>query len=332
MKSKKIGFFKRVKDAVFNFDEYKTFAQEKFSTCIKFLLKFVLFFSIAIALIILIKAADTVSIIASFIENECPEFGFEDNVLVVQGENKEFDVGTKEKRFGIVVNSEKENLSDVPKANDYEYAIVFLKDKIAINNEELTDKTFSYNYLNQMYDLKLINKEKVKTILLSQGMLNTFLVGFGFTIILAFIIYSIDLMLEILFLSLLGFLMAQILGIKLKYRSIFSICVYSLILSNILLIVYSIFNIIIGFNIVYFGIAYKAIAYVYLVTALLIIRGDLIKQNIGVTKIEEEPKKELEKQQEEQQEEKPEKNKENKEKKEKKKKEKNENVNAPEGT
>ena len=32
-------------------------------------------------------------------------------------------IGTKEKSFGIVVNSEKENLSDVPQANDYECAI-----------------------------------------------------------------------------------------------------------------------------------------------------------------------------------------------------------------
>lgn len=332
MKPKKIRFFKRAKDAIFNFDEYKTFAQEKISISIKYFLKFVLFFSIAMATILIIKTVSTVNKIVIFIENECPEFGFEGNELIVQGENKEFEIGTKEKSFGIVVNSEKENISDVPKANDYEFAIVFLKNKIAFNNEELSNTIILYEGLNQIYSLNNINKQKVIEILLNNRMLNGYMISFGLIVLSSFIIYSIEFILEILILSLIGFLITQIIGIKLKYKPIFNISVYSLTLSILLYIIYSGVNILTGFEIIYFGVAYRAISYVYLITAILIMKSDLTKQTIGPIKIEEE-KKEIKEEQEKNKEENKEKEEEKKEKnKSKNKKEENEDDKAPEGT
>ena len=49
MEQKKIPFFKRLKNAIVNFDEYQNFSQEKLGTAIKYFLKLMLIFSILIS-------------------------------------------------------------------------------------------------------------------------------------------------------------------------------------------------------------------------------------------------------------------------------------------
>ena len=49
MEQKKIPFFKKLKNAIVNFDEYQNFSQEKLGTAIKYFLKLMLIFSILIS-------------------------------------------------------------------------------------------------------------------------------------------------------------------------------------------------------------------------------------------------------------------------------------------
>ena len=109
--------------------------------------------------------------------------------------------------------------------------------------------------------------------------------------------------------------------------------IYALTLSIILYLLYIIVNVFTTFNIKYFEIAYNAIAYIYMITAILTIKSDLIKQQIELQmiqneqkKVREERKQEREKDQNQDKENKPE----DKEKK-KEKKEKNNGEGAPEG-
>ena len=76
------------------------------------------------------------------------------------------------------------------------------------------------------------------------------------------------------------------------------------------------------------------ISYIYIITAMLMIKSDLIKQQIEVGRIIEEQKKVREEKQEEEnkKEEKKEENKEQESKKEKKKKDKDEGEGTPEGS
>jgi len=60
---------------------------------------------------------------------------------------------------------------------------------------------------------------------------------------------------------------------------------YALTLSIILNIIYLAVNILTGFTITYFGIGYNLISYIYLVTAILIIKSDLIKQQMELMRI-----------------------------------------------
>jgi len=50
METKKIPFFIRLKNAIVNFDEYKTFSEEKVSVAIKYILKLTLIFTFIIAI------------------------------------------------------------------------------------------------------------------------------------------------------------------------------------------------------------------------------------------------------------------------------------------
>ena len=55
MKQKKESFFKRVKNAVTNFDKYREYSDEKLSVSIKYILKLVLIFAIIITIALVVK-------------------------------------------------------------------------------------------------------------------------------------------------------------------------------------------------------------------------------------------------------------------------------------
>lgn len=148
-----------------------------------------------------------------------------------------------------------------------------------------------------------------------------------------FIIYALEILIDVLLLSVVGYLLTKIVGVRFKYKSIFNMGIYALTLSIILYLLYIIVNVFTTFNIKYFEIAYNAIAYIYMITAILTIKSDLIKQQIELQmiqneqkKVREERKQEREKDQNQDKENKPE----DKEKK-KEKKEKNNGEGAPEG-
>ncbi len=96
---------------------------------------------------------------------------------------------------------------------------------------------------------------------------------------------------------------------------------------------YIIINIFTGFTIKYFEIAYNAISYIYILTAMLIIRSDLIKQQMEVGKIIEEQNKIVEENKKEENKEEPKEDKDKKKDKENKEKKKEENKESgtPEG-
>lgn len=109
--------------------------------------------------------------------------------------------------------------------------------------------------------------------------------------------------------------------------------VYALTLSIILYMIYIIANLFIGFTVKYFEIAYNAIAYIYITTAMLMMKSDLIKQQMEVGKIIQEQKKIREEKQQEENEEQPkdERPKEEGKEKKKNKKENNKKEGTPEG-
>lgn len=325
MEPKKMPFFVKLKKAIFNFDEYMIFLEEKLSKTIKYMLKLALIFTIIISAALTYKIVDEVNKAIIDFKNEAPEFTFQDDTLVIEEENKKIIKGDESGYFGLIIDSEKENLKDIEEANNYQRVISVLKDKIVIKDAEGIESSIAYEQLGKTYDLTNINKENILLFLSGNNLVKIYTIFVVIVFAYLYIIYLIQFLLDILLLSVVAYLLSKIVGIKFKYKSIFSISAYALTLPIILYMIYMIVNLFTGFTVKYFEIAYNAIAYIYVITAMLMIKSDLIKQQIEVgkiiaeqKKIREEKKKEEENKKEEQ------KDKESKEDK-KEKKEKKEN-------
>ena len=161
-----------------------------------------------------------------------------------------------------------------------------------------------------------------------------------------FIVYYVIIAVDVLLLSLLGYITSRIAKVALKYSAIANISIYALTLPVILNAIYIVVNSFTGFEIKYFQIMYNAVAYIYLVTAILMIKSEMIKQAAELAKLEEEQKRireELARQEEEKKQKEEQKRKEREEEKQKKeqekektnknkKKEKKESEESPEGS
>ena len=126
-----------------------------------------------------------------------------------------------------------------------------------------------------------------------------------------------------------GLIINIIIRTTFKFKPIFKISVYAMTLPVILYLAYIVANIIWGTTIKYFETGYNAISYIYLITVLLMMKSDIIKNTQELQKVLDEQKKVREELQREKQEEKEKeeqgKNEEEKKKKPKKDKKEEEN-------
>ena len=328
MEMKKVSFFKRIKDAIINFDEYINFSEEKLSVAIKYIFKLALVFTIIITIALTAKVVKEANNLITSFRNDAPEFSFKNAILQIEGDNQKIVKGDENGYIGFIVDSEKEKLTDVEESTNYQRVIGFLKDKIVVKDAEGVEASLTYEQLSTDYDLNNINKGTVSQFLYGNNMPKIYAVFSVIVFIYFFIAYLIQIFIDILLLSVVGYLISKIVGIKFKYKSIFNMSSYAITLSVILYMTYMIINLFTGFTVKYFEIAYNGIAYIYIATAILMIKSDLIKQQIEVGKIVEEQKKvreEKKKEEEKQQEQKPKKEK-------KEKKENNKEEGTPEGS
>ena len=302
MKTKKTPFFVKLKIAIFNFDRYQSFAEEKIGWSIKYFIKLIALFTIVISIVSLISFNHLLGRGKEILINEVPEFKFENDVLILEGEENEIIKSDKEGYYSLIISSQKESLSEV-ESTGHQTAIAFLKDKISFKGTDEIERSISYSSISQRYDLKNMNKE-----VLLQFMNNKviYVVVFVVSYIYFYLTYFVSILVDILLLSLVGFLISRIINVRFKYKVIFNMSVYSLTLSILLYLIYIVINTFTGFTIRYFELAYNVIGYIYLITAMFMIKSDLIKQQIELAKVIEEQKKvreELEEQEEEKKEE-----------------------------
>ena len=222
-------------------------------------------------------------------------------------EDNQFTVGFSDV-IGIIINNNINNIEEIQESNNYQMSIGILKNNVVLKSNGIGMQNYTeYSTLESGYIISII----------------------------LFIMFLLEqIIIDVFLISIFGFLLSRILGLKLKYNSIFNISVYSLTLSILLYLLYIIVNLFTGFNIIYFYIAYRGIAYVYIVTALLIIKSDLIKQNIELTRIIDVQKqvREEHNREEENKEDKNENKEKQKNKKNENKKEENEEEEEPQGT
>ena len=326
MKEKKMSFFKKIKNAIANFDEYQNFSKEKISISIKYFLKLMIIFSILISVFLTIRLYKEVETVKTSFIKECPDFKIENNTLLIDGENKKYEKNFEYELLGLIIDSESTDLEE-EQTEQYQKEIAFLKDKMVIKTQE-AETRMTYEDISKNQNINGLSKQQILDYANSNVMIIIYVIFFVATIIFAFIAYSIQILIDVFLLSIIGLIMSKIVAIKLKYKEVFNMSIYALTLSIVLYLIYICVNIMTGFTIKYFDLAYEIISYIYIITAILMIKSDLIKQQIEVGKIIEEQKKiREEKQEEDNEEEQP---KENKKGKKEKKEEKDKEEKEPE--
>lgn len=161
MEHKKVAFFKRVKNAIIDFDEYKVFADEKVSVAIKYILKLILIFTLVIVAVMTYKFVKQTNEVIDYIEKDFPEFSLQENILVIEGENKKVINGTEDYYLGFIVDSEAENITDIGEANNYQIVVCFLKNKIVVKGIEGVESSITYQQINDVYSINNLDKSKL---------------------------------------------------------------------------------------------------------------------------------------------------------------------------
>ena len=331
MENKKESFFKTAIASIKDFDKYQDFATENVSRGIQYFLKIFLLFSLAIAILFCIKIGIHLNQGISYLKDQNISIVFENNSLSVN--NEEPIIIENEKIFpGIVIidtsdidQTKKEEYDK--KAQLYSTGVFILKDRIEVRNSLAEAPIIrTYEDIAKEYQIQNFNQEQLISYI-EQGQWMGYLVILIFGTFSIFLLYATYGLLDCIAPIIMGYFAARITGLKLKIGSLFNITVHALTLPILLNIIYIGVNLFTGFYMQYFYIVYTTITYIYIITAILLIRSNLIKQQIQLMKIIEEQEKVKEelKQQEEEPKEKKEDKKEEKqeeqEKKEEKKKE-----------
>lgn len=286
----KINFFKKIKTAIFNLEKYGLFVTENLGKSIKYMFLLILIFTICYAGIYTYDILKIIDKGMYYIENELPEFTLseEGNIKFTSSVNG-YD---KDYNFKIE-NIEKDELEnkDLNKYYDYSSTLLLLNDKIIfISNGQKID--YTYNYIQESFDLEINNKVELIDNLNNLGGKGQITIILALTLFISFLTANIyQIIIDCLIVAIYGYFVARINRIKIKFNTVTTLAIYSLTLSTILNGIYVIIYYFTKFEIEYFSWLYIIIAYIYITAAILMIKTDLIKQVIELRKIEEEQKK-----------------------------------------
>lgn len=343
---KKLGFWKKIKFSIFDFEKYQDLAAEKITRTICYIAILALIFAIVISGVMTYRFSKTIANVRDYIDTDIETILFENNQLNIIPKNKEkiTTIENEDVHIKVVLMTEVEDeqkiQDSINEMNSEENSILILKDKILIKNEILAKPiTYSYQQIAEQYNINKIDKAEALNLLSYNTLKPMLFTIFGIFVIYFFLVaYLPSTLIDIFILSIFGCIVSAITKMKLKYTAVYNIAAYALTLPILLNIVYIIVQALTGFTIKYFEIMYTTVASIYIAAAILMIRSDVIKKQMELTKIIEEQEKvklELQRREEEQNEqeekERQKKEEEKKRKKQEKKEEKENLGKEPEG-
>jgi len=311
----KIGFFERLKIAIFKFEDYAKLAAQKISKAIIYMLILMLVFALCVSAVTTYKFSQGLNGLASYISNEIETLQFKDGILRIVPSNdkdKHIIIENEELPIGkIIIDTGDLEQSKIDEYNDqikhYTSGIVVLKDKIITKTDmSAITSTMAYRDIIEQYGIGEFNKENIISIITGEGSIKLCMSFFAITAVYLFIIYFSTVLIDAIFLALLAYITSIIARVRLKPAAAYNIAVYSLSLPVILNLVYIVANIFTGFVIEYFQLVYTAIASIYVVATVLIIRSDVIKKQAELNRImseQEKVRQEMERKKQEEEEE-----------------------------
>ena len=115
VEQKKVPFFRKLKNAITNFDEYQKFSKETLGTTIKYFLKFMLIFSVLISAFFTARLYREVNELSNFLQSDCPNFKIENNTLIIEGETKQYEKNFEQEYVGVIVDADNTELKEEQK-------------------------------------------------------------------------------------------------------------------------------------------------------------------------------------------------------------------------
>ena len=343
-KEEKLTFWKKLKLSIFDFEKYQDLALEKITRTIGYIAILVLLLSLAVSGAMTYKVYEVSQNIKIYIEDNIDTIDFKDNKLsIISKQNEEKKVieneGINTKIIIMTLQDESKIKEATEELTSSGNCVLILNDKVMIKNEVIANPiTYTYESISKKYNINVIDKQKAIDFLSYNNLKPLMFMVFALVLVYVFLIaYFPSVLIDIIVLSIFAYIVSVIAKMKIKYIALYNIAAYSLTLSIVLNIIYVVLQSFTGFQIKYFEIMYTTIASIYVATAILIIRSNLVKQHIELTRIvteQEKVKEEIKRREEEQEEAERERQKKEEEKKRKKDKKEDEEDNLgeqPEG-
>lgn len=342
-KEKEESFFKKLIMSIKNFEKYPELASKKWGIVLSYFLKLLLLFVILTSFATTYQIAKKIQNGLDYIKNEIPEFAFEDGILTLEAEEPMIKKNKDNLIDTIIIDTselEEQTLEDYKEAlQQAENGVLLIKDKVFIKTQVTKGMIeYSYSSIFTMYQMQDLNKQELLQYFSGT---NLVLIDIGIFIMLSiylFLIYITSIWIDILLLAAFGYITALLMKLRLRFSAMCKIAIYSLTLPILLNAVAILLETFTGFTIKYFEIMYIGISYIYIITAILMIKSDIMKNQKELAKIIEEQEKirqELDRKREEEERQKEEKErekeKEQQRKKEKKENEEKNNGNEPQG-
>lgn len=340
---KEESFFKKLIMSIKNFEKYPELASKKWGIVLSYFLKLLLLFVILASFATTYQIAKKIQDGLDYIKNEIPEFAFKDGMLTLESEEPMIKKNKDNLIDTIIMdtsNLEEKTLEDYKESlQQAENGVLLIKDKVFIKTQ-VTKGVIEYSYSSifTMYQMQDINKQELLQYFSGT---NLVLIDIGIFIMLSiylFLIYMTSIWIDILLLAAFGYITALLMRLRLRFSAMCKIAIHSLTLPILLNAVAILLETFTGLTIKYFEIMYIGISYIYIITAILMIKSDIMKNQQELAKIIEEQEKirqELDRKKEEEERQKEEKErekeKEQQRKKEKKENEENNNGNEPQG-
>lgn len=328
---KEVSFFKKLIMSIKDFEKYPELASKSWAKVLSYLAKLLAIFVIVASFASVYKLSKQVQSGLEYVKDVLPDFTFSNNELVI-GQEEAIAYENKDKLLDTIIIDTKEINDETlslykEKLQKASNGVVLLKNK-ALVKTGVTNGIVEYTYssISETYQINEFNKQQVLEYFSGTSLVLMYIGIFIMMSIYMFVLYFISIWLDIVLLGALGFFTALILRLHLRFSAMCKIAIHSLtlpILLNALVVLIETFT---NFKVEYFQIMYIGIAYIYIITAILMIKSDVIKNQKELAKIIEEQEKvrqEIERQKEEE-ETKKEEQKREKEKEEQRKKEKKE--------
>ena len=336
------GFFKKLWYSIVNIEKYPEMATEGVGRAISYLFKIVAILAVVLSIWMTYESYEAVRNGVEYLQNEFPTFSYQDGTLLVETEEP-IVIEAEQSGVGKIVvdtktDSEEQINQYLNEIGSNESGIVVLKQKVLVKTPGVAG-SISYDYQQILGNMQItqFNKQDVINYANSNQIITLYISMFITIFIYSIMMYFITTLWYVVMISIVGYITAWLLKIKMRYVAVFNMSVYAITLSVLLNVIYLIINMFIPFTITYFQVMYVAIATIYLIAAIFIIKSETIKKQAELMKIAEAQaivKKEIEqeKQKEEQEKEKDSEKKEDKSGKKKEKKKDNNLGEEPEGS